>query len=768
MRLPSLNLATTMREPCRPRVRGSAVRKESGLVGRAAALASAIVINALLLAPSTGLAGSPDHPFYPPDELGPYAIGHTTVVITDLSRNPDGSAPATSAGRPLYVHIWYPAGAGPGAPIVYTWNNPVYSQNPGGTVYPGLPNLPPMTFPAATSSHPVTEKAPLSKGRFPLLVATHGDEVTAAKNMPDTLETLASHGYIVASVEHTGNNDAYFQASFLEGDFHLSLGPNPLLGSNVILQRSKDVSFTIDEMLAGAVDQKSHIDFSKAIDSEDIGVLGYSLGGETTLATVTGISSANYPADRRVKAAFMGAGTNYGLLLNAGDYANARVPLMFFGNDTGIAYNNFNAFTGSKPKYLIDIAGINHHVGGYQSSWCTDFQNSMQVVNPAVFPQAFINSSGLNASDLANYTFDSTFYFTYTGARESGVYDYCDASAFNGITDAQLTAIMFGDSSILAVKNELQPSMPLKPEVAIAETTRLTNWYAVSFFNKTLQHSDDYDEYLKNSAANQRQNPLVRFAKNCENVRGHSLDLKATDKITFLPVGDEGYEVSVATGMPLYNQGPTALAVAASTSVNVSYPGFSFPVPGLKGTLSTLVVSENGVITTRTSTDYPTVDDNGSPWYMKGNLLLSNQFTIGALMKNLTIGNAGSGSGVYGYFDSANDRVIITYRDMPAAGTTDLNTLQVAIYGTGKIEMIVGALANTGPAYAPGIIGTIGIASGRTKARDLDEVKPTDFSKLRGSRPVFARFGNDAAIYEQFYTGTGAGCAKSGDDGDEW
>jgi hypothetical protein len=189
-------------------------------------------------------------------------------------------------------------------------------------------------------------------------------------------------------------------------------------------------------------------------------------------------------------------------------------------------------------------------------------------------------------------------------------------------------------------------------------------------------------------------------------------------------------------------------------------------VPGFNGTLSTLVVSENGVITTRTSTDYPTVDDNGSPWYTKGNLLLSNQFTIGALMKNLTIGTAGSG--VYGYFDSANDRVIITYRDMPAAGTSDLNTLQVAIYGTGKIEMIVGALANTGPSYAPGIIGTIGIASGRTKARDLNEVKPTDFSKLRGSRPVFARFGNDAAIYEQFYTATGANCAKGGDDGDEW
>lgn len=736
----------------------------SSYFGRAAAISLLVLVIAAVLGPAASLARSPDRHFYPPDQLGPYAIGHTTVVITDLSRNPDGSAPATSGGRPLYLHIWYPTGAGRGAPLVYTWNNPVYNQNPGGAVYPGLPDLPALTFPAATSAHLVSEGAPLLRGRFPLLVATHGNEVAAAKNMPDTLETLASHGYIVASVEHTGNNDAYFQASFVEAEFHLPLGPNPLLGSNVILQRSKDVSFTIDEMLAGAVDQKTHVDFSKAIDAENIGVLGYSLGGETTLATVTGIAAAGYPADRRVKAAFMGAGSNYGLLLNAGDYANARAPLMFFGNDTGIAYDNFNAFTGSKPKYLVDIAGINHHVGGYQSSWCTDFRNSMQVVNPAVFPQAFIDASGLNKSDLVNYTYDSTFYFTYTGARESGVYDYCDASAFNGITDAQLTAVLFGDSSILAVKSELLGSMPLKPEVAIAETTRLTNWYAVSFFNKTLQHTDDYDEFLSNSPANRRQNPLVRFTKNCQAVRDHALDLKATDKITFVPVGDEGYEVSVASGAALYDQGTTALNVASSSSVNVSYPGFAFPVPGLKGMISTLVVSENGFINTRTSSDFPAVDDNGSPWYMRGNLLLSNQFTIGMLMKNLTIGAAGTGSGVYGYLDSANDRVIITYRDMPAAGTTDPNTLQAAIYGTGKIEIIVGALANTGAAYAPGIIGTIGIASGRTKARDLDEVRPTAFSRLRGSRPAFARFGNDSAIYEQFYTGSGAVCAKNDDD----
>ena len=70
------------------------------------------------------------------DQNGTYAIGHTTVVITDASRNSDGSTPVTSAGRPLYVHLWYPTGAWATQHLRYTWNNPVYNSNPGGAIYP--------------------------------------------------------------------------------------------------------------------------------------------------------------------------------------------------------------------------------------------------------------------------------------------------------------------------------------------------------------------------------------------------------------------------------------------------------------------------------------------------------------------------------------------------------------------------------------------------------------------------------------------------------
>ena len=42
--------------------------------------------------------------------------------------------------------------------------------------------------------------------------------------------------------------------------------------------------------------------------------------------------------------------------------------------------------------------------------------------------------------------------------------------------------------------------------------------------------------------------------------------------------------------------------------------------------------------------------DNGSPWYIKGRMLLSAQFTIGALMKNLDASSSGQ---ILGYRDAA-------------------------------------------------------------------------------------------------------------------
>ena len=101
---------------------------------------------------------------------------------------------------------------------------------------------------------------------------------------------------------------------------------------------------------------------------------------------------------------------------------------------------------------------------------------------------------------------------------------------------------------------------------------------------------------------------------------------------------------------------------------------------------------------------------------------------------------------------------MITYLGVPSAGTIEPNTLQIAIHGNGTIEMIIQELANTGTIYSPSILGTIGIAGGHTRIKDLRKVKATDFSKLRDNGSKFMEFGPEEAIFEQFYAGTENSC----------
>ena len=690
-------------------------------------------------------------------ELGEYSIGHTTVQVTDPTRNLDGSMPATTPGRYLHMDIWYPTEVSTDEHVRYTWNNPLYNDNPGGAVWPGLPDLAPLPATGHTSLNPVLEGAPLADGDFPLLVGSHGNLVASSKNMPDTMEALASHGFVVMSVEHTGNDDAWYQADWLGRRLGLDIGPNPSIAAEgTILQRTKDVSFVIDAALDGTVDANSGIGFSDSIDADEIGVLGFSLGGQTSLATVTGIGSAGHVADERVKAALMNGGSNWGLLLDEDDYANADAALMFLGNDTGIAYDSFNEFTGTTSKYMVDIADFNHHVGGYQSSWCQDFQQSMELVNPTAFPTVFFAPQLLDPSDVANYIFDATFYFIYTGARQSGVYDYCDPSVFDDISDDQLTAVMFGDPSIVDVVDELQPSMPLKPEASIAEISRLTTEYAVAFFSKTLESDNSYSRYLNPSAPHRDGNSMVEFVKDCHKVKANPIDLQPGDKITFAPVGDAGYDVGVTAGNALYDPGSDVLPIGTDGVAELSFDGFSFPVPGMDEPVDLLIVNENGMISTRTAADINGIDDNGSPWYIRGRMLLSAQFTIGALMKNL---DASSGGQILGYRDAAEQRVVVTYQNVPAAGTSAPNTLQIAIDDDGTIELTVGELANTGAIVSPSILGTLGIAGGHTPIADLRDTNPIDFSELRDGS-VFIPFDMTAAIFEQFESGTGRSCNR--------
>jgi predicted dienelactone hydrolase len=118
-------------------------------------------------------------------------------------------------------------------------------------------------------------------GRFPLVLFSHGAGGFRLQSYP-WLEQLASHGYVVATVEHPGDT---FSDFVLLGRSAVELR---LVVAN--LYRRDDVPFVLESMLA---DQ----DFGTQIDVARIGAFGHSHGAVSTVQLLR--------RDARVRAAVL-------------------------------------------------------------------------------------------------------------------------------------------------------------------------------------------------------------------------------------------------------------------------------------------------------------------------------------------------------------------------------------------------------------------------------------------------------------------------------
>jgi predicted dienelactone hydrolase len=143
------------------------------------AVATALALVASSSAASGALRAGPsdpDHPsrgvrFAPPDGPGPYTVGLTTVRMVDPTR----------ADRTLTVDIWYPAEARSDLPRAAI--DLIFTQVP-------LPGV--LAEPEA------------ARGSFPLVVFSHGNGGVRFQSW-FLMETVASHGFVVAAPDHAGN-----------------------------------------------------------------------------------------------------------------------------------------------------------------------------------------------------------------------------------------------------------------------------------------------------------------------------------------------------------------------------------------------------------------------------------------------------------------------------------------------------------------------------------------------------------------------------------
>ncbi|MFH1741610.1 MAG: hypothetical protein ABIH23_21600 [bacterium] len=212
-----------------------------------------------------------------PHTTGPYEIGTFLVHLIDESREEKLTRDDPKDKRELMVQVWYPAD--------------IQNNRQPGLIYPGFDAVQP-AFEAyfdvpnvfcdgirVLTGNAVWDAPLLSTGRqYPILIFSHGHTSWRHGNVY-LLEELASHGYVVASIDHTYDAAA---VQFPDGRII-----STLVGSwrSYISLHVQDVRFVLDQLEvigAGPVFES----LADVLNFDRVGVLGMSLGGAVTTQTL--------------------------------------------------------------------------------------------------------------------------------------------------------------------------------------------------------------------------------------------------------------------------------------------------------------------------------------------------------------------------------------------------------------------------------------------------------------------------------------------------
>ena len=222
---------------------------------------------------------------YLPEPTGPCPVGTTSLYLKDVSR-PDPWAAGVNA-RELMVSMWYPAAPSQGRRARYM--TPAESELQ--LTSRGITGVAQDVL-STVRTNAVVDATPAGRQHaLPLVVLSPG--FTNARSALTALaEDLASHGYVVAGIDHTYES---FATAFPDGRVTTCLAREARrrgegFWEKAVAGRAADVSFVLDD-LTGA-----HPAWPGAglIDPSRMAMAGHSLGGAAAIGAML--------ADSRIRA----------------------------------------------------------------------------------------------------------------------------------------------------------------------------------------------------------------------------------------------------------------------------------------------------------------------------------------------------------------------------------------------------------------------------------------------------------------------------------
>lgn len=220
---------------------------------------------------------------------GQYPVGTRTIDLIDDSRNPDPLAPQGVEGaRKLHVKFWYPT-------EYYHGKRAKYFPKSGSYVEQFIESAK-QQFPLSPEEEAQLRKLnglksyayedavirqPLpwdTEHGWPVLLYSHGSGVHERDNT-ELLENLASHGYVVASINHSYVSGI---TEFNNGDIQYR---NPLFNqSEDIFFATAPKQITKDSVLVyQRLRLLNQLMFNNTLDLNSLGTVGYSFGGSNAV-----------------------------------------------------------------------------------------------------------------------------------------------------------------------------------------------------------------------------------------------------------------------------------------------------------------------------------------------------------------------------------------------------------------------------------------------------------------------------------------------------